>query len=394
MPVPSPVAPNPAVLIWARRESGYPVETVAKRLRVKPERVEAWERGERVPTVRQLQNLAGVYHRPQSLFFRPHPPVLAPLAAEYRRLPGVTPGDESPELRLAIRQMSNRRETMLELLLELGDATPAFDLEAHLNEPPFEVAARLRSALGIDVATQVEWASPWQAWASWRRAVEGLGILVFQFASVPLTEARGVSLLRDPLPVAAVNPKESSPEARSYTLMHEVVHLMLAKGHEEQPAAKETRGQEDWSGVERFAEETASHTLVPEDALRSAIRLQGLPRNDWDVGDVRRLAKRFSMTPLATATRLRASGYLTWAAYRDWRRSWDAHTATLKKRTGGFASPVHKTLGRAGRPFTRTVLEALATNRIGPEVAARHLNLRFEHFDKLKAALIRISFKP
>lgn len=39
----------------------------------------------------------------------------ARIAAEYRRLPGLSPGHESPELRLAIRKMSNRRETMVEL---------------------------------------------------------------------------------------------------------------------------------------------------------------------------------------------------------------------------------------------------------------------------------------
>jgi len=126
----APVKPNPAVLQWARRESGYDLDRVAKRLKVKPARVEAWEQGERVPTPRQLQNLARFYHRPLGLFFRPKPPSLPPLAAEYRRLPGVNPGEESPELRLALRQMSNRRETMLELLEELGQELPDFTLES------------------------------------------------------------------------------------------------------------------------------------------------------------------------------------------------------------------------------------------------------------------------
>lgn len=384
----SPVEPNPEVLIWARKESGYPIDRVAKRLNVKTERIEAWENGERIPTARQLENLAHFYHRPLGLFFLAKPPVLAPLAAEYRRLAGVLPGEESPELRLAIRQMSNRRETMLELLEELGEPISGFELQAHINEGPERVAARLRVALGVDLETQASWNSGWQAWGRWRRAVEELGVLVFQFPSVSLDEARGLSLLLHPLPVAALNPKESSPEARNFTLMHEVIHLMLANGKEEQVAVYERRRGDDWLEVERFAEEAASHVLIPEDTLKASIRSFELPRNDWDIGDVRKLANFFRITPLALATRLRRSGVLSWQDYSDWKSGWEAHISNFKSSSGGFATPVDKTLSRAGRPFTRTVLDALSSNRIGPEVAARHLNLKFEHFEQLKGALI------
>jgi hypothetical protein len=57
-------------------------------------------------------------------FFMPRPPQLAPLAMEYRRLPGVEPGHESPELRLALRQMLARRENALNLMEELGQEIP------------------------------------------------------------------------------------------------------------------------------------------------------------------------------------------------------------------------------------------------------------------------------
>jgi Zn-dependent peptidase ImmA (M78 family) len=337
--------------------------------------------------MRQVEELAKFYHRPLSLFFQPKPPAIPALAAEYRRLPGVVPGHESPELRLALRKMSSRRETMLQLLVELGESSPAFDLVAHLSEAPASVAGRLRTALSISPQEQRDWANEWQAWAAWRAAVEHVGVLVFQFPKVPLAEARGLSLLRAPLPVAAVNSKEG-PESRAFTLLHEVVHLMLAAGKEEVPAARETRNGEAWAGVERFAEETASHTLVSEIMLAQEVRSGGFPHNGWDIGDVRGLARRFRITSLAMATRLRASGYFDWAHYQSWKRGWDAYVATLKPKTGGFAHPVAMTLGRAGRPFTQTVLEALAANRITVVNAAHHLDLKAEHFEKLKGALL------
>ena len=87
------------------------------------------------------------------------------------------------------------------------------------------------------------------------------------------------------------------------------------------------------------------------------------------------------------ATRLRASGYIDWAFYRAWKQGWDAYVATLTPRTGGFAHPIDQTLSRAGRPYTQVVLEALAANRITPVNAARYLDLKFEHFDRLKESL-------
>lgn len=377
---------NPQLLSWARQESGFELFRVAKRLNVKPERLEAWEAGERQPTLRQIEQLAHFFHRPLSIFFLPRPPELTPLAAEYRRLAGVMPGHESPELRLALRQMLARRENALNLMGELGEPIPEFALSARLSESAIDVGARLRAAANLPVDEQRGWPNEWRAWAAWRTAVENLGVLVFQFSKVALTELRGVALLRAPLPVVGINSKEI-PEARSFTVLHEVVHLMLAAGHDELPALQENRSGEDWDNVERFAEIAASHALVPEQALRAEIAALGLESSGWDIDSTRQLARRFRITSLAMATRLRESGFMNWARYRAWREEWDAYVATLPKRGGGFATPVAKAIGRNGRPFAQLVLEALSANRITSVVAARYLDLKFEHFDKLRAVV-------
>jgi Zn-dependent peptidase ImmA (M78 family)/transcriptional regulator with XRE-family HTH domain len=378
---------NPSLLAWARKESGYDIDRVAKRLQVKEERVAEWEKGERQPTFRQVELLSRFFHRPFSIFFMARPPQLPPLATEYRRLPDVEPGHESPELRLALRQMLTRRENALNLMSELGEPIPEFSLRANLRETPVEVGQRLRQATGVTVEFQLGWLNGWEAWREWRAAVDNLGILVFQFAKVSLKEVRGLALLRTPMPVAGINGKEM-PEAKAFTLFHEVAHLMLAAGNEEASAATENRRGDDWMAVERFAEMVASHTLVPEDALRDMIGRMGTQRATWDMDNVRRVAKKFRLTPLATATRLRESGYMNWMQYNAWREQWQAYVATLPPRRGGFATPVQKAVNRAGQPFARLVLEALAANRITPVDASRYLDLKFEHFSKLRTHLM------
>ncbi|HAO78950.1 MAG TPA: hypothetical protein DCQ92_08250 [Verrucomicrobia subdivision 3 bacterium] len=378
---------NPSLLTWARAESGYDVDHVAKRLQVREERVAEWEKGERQPTLRQVESLARFFHRPLSVFFMPRPPQLPPLAAEYRRLPDVEPGHESPELRLALRQMLTRRENALNLMGELGEPISEFSLRAHLRESPAEVGQRLRQATGVTVEAQLGWANEWEAWREWRAAGDKIGVLVFQFIKVSLKEVRGLVLLRTPMPVAGINGKEM-PEAKAFTLFHEIVHLMLAAGKEEESAAREKRRGEEWLAVERFAEAAASHTLVPDDALRDLIGRLRMQRAVWDIDSVRPVAKKFRLTPLAMATRLRESGYINWTQYNAWREQWQAYVATLPPRRGGFATPVQKAVNRAGQPFAKLVLEALSSNRITPVDASRYLDLKFEHFDKLRTHLM------
>lgn len=387
MAAPIPADVNPDLLVWAREQSGYPPELVAKRLGVKPARLVSWERRERKPTVRQVQELAKLYRRPFGLFFLPQPPVIAPLAADYRRLPGVSPGVESPEFRLALRVMSQRREITLELNEELGVAVPEFTTAAHLSDGPPAVGRRLRQLLGLTVEEQLRWSDEWEAWRQWRSSAEEAGVLVFQFPKVPLDQVRGVSLLRFPLPVIGINSKEQAPGARIFSLWHELIHLALAIGNEERVALRESRSDSEWQEVERFAEEAASEGIIPGDALTQAVRDMSVGRDAWDVPRVRTLAAKFRVTPLAMATRLRAAGALSWDGYQRWKSAWTQYVSSLKPKKGGPATPVEKALSRGGRPFAQLVLEALDSNRITALEASRYLDLRFDHIETLRAEL-------
>lgn len=389
----TPALVNPSILTWARQESGYPLEPVAKRLSVKPERLLAWERGDLKPTVRQAQGLAKLYRRPFGVFFLPEPPTLPPLAAEYRRLPGIRPGVESPEFRLALRVMSHRREVALNLSEELGVGVGDFNFTVHLSESTAAVGAQIREVLGISVDEQLGWTSDWQAWRRWREAVEAAGVLVFQFPKVSLIQTRGVTLFKFPLPVIGINSKESSPGARSFTLLHELTHLALAVGNEERAALGETRNDAGWLEVERFAEETASAALIPSELLSSILEKMDVSPDAWDISSMRSLAKKFNITPLAMATRLRTAGVLSWDGYNRWKLEWNQYLGTLPKRKG-FASPVDKTLGRSGRQFVQLVLESLDMNRITVVQASHYLDLRFEHFDKLRDELRMGPMRP
>ena len=378
---------NPVVIGWARRESGYGPERIAQRLSVAVDRVLAWEAGARAPTMRQVHNLASFLRRPVTLFFQPAPPQVAPLAAEYRRLPGVIPGKESPELRLALRQMINRRERALDLSDELGVDLPGIGLTAKHVEAPHVVAARIRTRLGINNSDQLAWKNGWQAWRHWRTATESIGVLVFQFPGVALDEVRGLALLHQPLPVIGINSKETVPEARVYTLIHELVHLALAAGADEKPALTDTHDDQTWATFEQFADATASHVILPTGMLDALLGSEKTAKV-FDVAGVRRLARQVGITPLAFATRLLMDDRMSRSAYQNWRGEWAEWLQAHPPKGGGFSLPDQKALGRNGRPFVRLVFDALAQNRITATDAARYLDLRYQHFPKLTNRLI------
>ena len=78
---------------------------------------------------------------------------------------------------------------------------------------------------------------------------------------------------------------------------------------------------------------------------------------------------------------------MAWAQYNQWREQWQAYVVALPPHGGGYATPMEKAVNRAGRPFAQFVLEALSANRITSVDASRYLDLKFEHFYKLRAHL-------
>src|SRR5438552_11491878 len=121
MPQSIPALVRPALLVWARESTGLQVEGAAEKAGIKAETLRHWERGDDRPTIAQLRKLCDVYKRPIAVFFLPEPPRGFDPQREFRRLAGLTPQRESPEMRLALRTALFRREAAKELHERLGD---------------------------------------------------------------------------------------------------------------------------------------------------------------------------------------------------------------------------------------------------------------------------------
>ena len=173
---------NPSLLSWARNESKLPLEDILKTLKVKEEVFLAWEKGETLPSMSQLKRIGKLFYRPTALFYLNSPPEDKPLKIkDYRRFhigEGV-----SPELSEFVRKVQER----VDYFCEYTD--PAQSIIAKLEPVKISddistIAKELRKNLGIDFKIQSKWKDQYVALKNWSKAVESLGILVFQTSNI------------------------------------------------------------------------------------------------------------------------------------------------------------------------------------------------------------------
>lgn len=379
---------NPAVLKWARRMAGMEVDDAARRVAAKPERVAAWESGQLRPTVNQLRRLADIYKRPLAVFFLEAPPPDDPLPEDYRRFAPEAGPTVSRELRTAIRAARARRDAILELYEESGESPPRLRLTARPSEDPEEVAARLRSALHppktpSDARTMFN---------AWRMAAEHAGVLVFQADRIDLQEMRGFSISDQPLPAVVLN-MQDVPQARSFTLLHEVAHILL--GAAGLCLLEESGPNTDIKRVEIFCNHVAGAALVPADSLLGEPEVPKKGTPELANNALVTLARRYGVSPEVIARRFLTLGRVTAAFYERKRAEFqEQYEALREKPRSGFAPPAILAVARSGRPFTRRVLEAFDEERVTASDVADLLGVRLKHLDRIRTVVQAPSETP
>lgn len=374
----APAAPaNGTTLQWAREEAGLTVEEAARRISVKPERLASWETGDGKPTINQLRNVARLYQRTPAFFFvqGPPPPTPSDKPPDFR---GRDTSGLSADLAREIGRARERRKAFLRLH---GEPTGRLPVLRGLVDRPAEAGEEFRSLVGISAAAQLSMADAMQALQAWTLAVEGFGVLVFQMSRVDPVECRGLSLYEDVQPIIILNGADD-PEARIFTLFHEMAHLLNRSGgvcHV-------------WTGtaIERICNAFAGAFLLPGDALRDELS------TDNPVAALSRLAARFKVSQSAVAIRLRDLNVLSQQQLDD-QLDLAVRLAAQKREsqrsrpsTGG--PPYHLLkLRNLGATYVTTVLDALRADEITAVDAAYFLESKVSTIDRMEAELVRRS---
>jgi Zn-dependent peptidase ImmA (M78 family) len=387
---------EPAILAWARASAGFSVEEAARSLQTKPEKVVAWEGGEESPSMSQLRRMAAAYKRLLSDFYLPKPPQDDPIPHDFRRLPGEIAFRYSRALRYQLRLARQRRELALELASELETELPV--ISAHLNhnaapDPDSEeTGARVRNLLGVTLGEQRTWRDPRISYNAWRAHIERAGVLVFQATGIAPAETLGFSIPDRPLPVIVVN-RRLRPNGRTFTLLHELVHILLEESSICDIEEGVLRPPEE-QRKEAFCNAIAAAVLVPRDALLAeqlVARHPARPR-DWSDDELRSLGRVYGVSDEVILRRLLTFGRTNSAFYGARRAFWGSllDPPELAGPEAEFRRNMpQEVVSDLGRPFTGLVVDSYLNSYTSLSDVSRYLGLRAEQVPKVRELLTR-----
>ena len=378
---------EPELLSWARTTAGLDPVEAARKVAVDVERLTSWETGERRPTIPQLRNLARVYRRPLAAFYLPEPPPDLRPPKDFRRLPGEVAGVESPELRYELRRAVARRDFALELLAANDEEPPSLVIEATPIDSSERLGSEIRNYLGITLAQQFRWRPPYGPFNAWRDAIESVGALVTQLTDIEVSEARGFSISDRPLPVIAVNIKDS-PNGRTFSLLHEFVHWILRQGG---LCDLEDEQERPWEllRIERFCNRTAADTLMPKSAFLSQSAVTNHGANiEWSDLELQQVARRFGVSREAVLRRLLDLGRTSQDHYQEWHEVFQAEYRRAREgRSPGFAPPAQMALASAGPTFAGLVVNSYQRGTITAGDVSNALAIRLKHLPTIERRL-------
>jgi len=324
------VTVEPRVLIWARESVGLSIPEVAKRLKASEDTIRKWESGQKRPTLMYLEKLARtIYKRPFAVFLLPKPPEELPFPNDFRSLPSDKRKPFSPKTRLAIRRARRLQSLTAELARSLNRESTLKIGRATLSDDPEVVANSVREQLGVDLQTQFGWTDENKAFNEWGKAIEKVGILVFQIG-MPLEETRGFSLTEGEFPAIVINIHDST-NGRIFSLFHEYGHLLLHNSgicDMENPAYL----SEEVKSIEKFCNHFAGAVLVPRNALlnHELTRLKGR-LSEWPDEILKELAKTFKVSQEVILRRLLILERATEGFYKRKHEEWVMKQKEAKK---------------------------------------------------------------
>ena len=379
------------LLVWARRTRGLCLEDAAKKLGVTLEKLEAWEAGEKPPTVSQLRKAARVYKRPLAVFYLSEPPSDFTVLKDFRQMPGtvVAPG---PELMFAIRRAHELRNIAIGLAEDLGDEIPPFAIKATLSMKPAKLAAKLRERLGVSTAEQANKRDARKAFAMWREAIEQCGVFVFQFPEPPLAhngvklrEARGFSIPEGRLPLVAVNAKDAW-QGRVFTIFHELAHVALRGAGLCDLRSPHTLPPEERK-VEVYCNRVAAEFLVPEEDFRSLLPAVD-KQHSWQDTEIEEMAVRYSLSREVVVRRLMELDLATHAFYKQKRKEYDEERQ-LRDNSQTPSSDYRPNipmlvLRSVGKNFAASVLRAMHEGTVTVSTAAGYLGVKTKYLGKIE----------
>ena len=411
-------AVNPDILVWARETAGLTLQDAVAKVGIRGargleaiDRLTALERGDEEPTRPVLVKMARQYRRPLLAFYLAAPPRRDEHAADFRTLPGTRTSEQGALITALVRNLRSRQEMVRAALEAEEEAEPlpfvgvllgAGELEphtrslrrvlrhnaeaAHLLQRALKAIARV---LGDDLDAATYYAQPnaEEAFRLLRSRTEGAGVFVLlkgdlgsHHTALDPEVFRGFVIADSVAPFVVINDNDSRA-ARSFTLLHELTHLLLGQTGFASVVSE--------TEVEEFCDRVAAEWLLPPWALDKI----GIERGR-DIAEQKQrigaFARKSNLSRTMVAYRLLRANRLERSAFehlraefrKEWRQLRDRRRTSQRESEGGpsyYAVRRHR-VGQGLLTFARRLVGsgALSTTK-----AARILGVKPPHLGKM-----------
>lgn len=356
---------NPEILKWARIESGYPIDYIARKIDITQQTYLLWEDQDSSIPFSKLKSLAKILKRQIAFFFLLDIPQSTKKPRDFRNLM-----DDflSPETHLVFR----RARRYLDILKELNDNNFYSKKYEWLTEFKNKfgnqfllkdnVSSWIREKLQYTINAQISDTNIEKSYKNWRQSFENnFGIYIFQF-SMPIDEVQGFCYA-DSYPYCIVVNNNYSTASKIFTLFHELGHILKKQSAICLPDSAFEDKKEEFE-YNSFA----GRTLLPEDIMRPL----------FHVGDIFSYSRKLKVSSEVYLRQQRSLGLINQKEFFALLE--DIHQAVKPKKKGfAISSPLQKSVNSRGPKFFYTIVDAARQNRITYSHASDMLGIKINH---------------
>lgn len=338
---------NPELLTWARKRAGFDLENLRNRF----PKLESWELGERMPTLKQLEAFARAVFVPIGYFFLVKPPKEEIPIPDLRTIGSEISKPASPDLLDVLYLCQRRQAWYRDYARSIAEEPRSFVGSMNVNYSVEGTAETIRKTLGFDLETRRSCPTWTEALRKFIEKCEDLGVLVMVSGVVGCNnrrkldpkEFRGFAMADKYAPLIFINGSDTKA-AQIFTLAHELAHIWIGESalSNADPASRHSQKIEIWCNS------IAAEILVPINILRECLP----PRNPLDA--VQDLARRFKVSTLVILRRIMDAGAISRKIFQNVYAKELDRLRDLSKSSGGNFYLTQE--ARASRRFVQALV--------------------------------------
>ena len=359
-----------------------------EKLRKRFKAIDKWLRGEKHPTIRQLEELSRLSGIPFGYIIIGH--LSEPF--DELKMPFFRKGEGAPpsvELVKLVRKNQLRVDFCSEYLRELGHEPVDFVGSLSTDTCPEDAAKLIREILELDIEWVKSFTTRKEALGFLRKKLEYKGVFVFMNsqledntkAKLDPREFKGFAIADRYAPTIFVN-TNTYISTQIFTLVHEFVHVLLGESAISQLSEEEFVNPE--AEVERFCNRVAAAFLVPEEELAGSV---------LDYKTLCQLSQDLKISLLVILIRAYEKGLLKeqkfnelYSIYQTEFLKW-LENEEKAEQGQGFPSWYTLKMNRLGKRFLKLAITALETRSIPPNHFYSLTGIKLSKVQKFKEFL-------